>query len=100
MKVKNLKRKTHSKKGVQNREPIYVEVTIEHKIFIDSLIETCTLPLKEVDKIRTDLESMTEGEAEELTEYLKENQRHAMKDGFNYSQTDLSYELAKIQKEK
>lgn len=94
MKAKTSKIKKFKRKRC---DLVLVEASIGQLSYLDSLIETTTLQPNEIEKIIKKLEGfVSSGEAEELTSYLKDNQRCNIDAGYNYTQTDISFKVAKI----
>ena len=94
MKAKSLKRKIHKKRGVGNKEQILKEASFKQVVLIDSLLETSILPNKQYKILYDRMKFfISEGQAEELIVYLKENQRDNIDGGFNYSASDIKDKL-------
>lgn len=97
MKAKSSKRKTYSKRGVENSNPILIECSISQLSYIDALIENSILNNDQVNEINQKLSGfVSEGEAEEFINYLLLNQRCNIDGGHNYSQTDIINKLKQI----
>ena len=97
MKAKNSKRKQFKKRGVESKDVQLKERSIVQISLLDSLLETCDLQIEETDIISRRLNGfLSEGEAEELTNYLLDNQRDPIKGGFNYNQTDIKNKLKQL----
>ena len=94
MKVKSSKRKTHSKKGVSDKQVLLTEASIKQLSLIDALLETSCLPQKEYEHLYNRFKMfISEGEADEFIEYLQSKQRDNISSGFNYSKTDIVNKL-------
>lgn len=95
MKAKNLKKKTHKKRGVANKEPVLVECSIKQISLIDSLLETSIIPQKEYEYLYQKFKGfLSEGEAEYYINYLNENQRDNISSGFRYSANEIKKKLS------
>jgi len=62
---------------------------------IESLLQNCSLPnvISGIIWERLYINAFTDFEADEIIEYLRENQLDRIQSGFNYTQTDIKYKL-------
>lgn len=97
MKVKISKVKTHKKRGLDSLDIITSEASIKKLIYFDALLTTCNLPQREYKEIynKGKLE-LSEGQIDELIEYLEQNQRNSVLGGFNYQMKDIKKQLSKL----
>lgn len=93
MKAKNLKIKKFKKRGLENKNVVTVKASIKQLNYIDYLLDLSLLSIKQKDKIIIDSVFYTEGEAEEIINFLLENQKDLIDSGSNYSQTDILKKL-------
>jgi len=72
------------------------EFTIQKYMYIERLIQTCSLPEEKMKQIELELEpGVTDSRANEIITYLNNNQKDNIRDGGNYSATDISNKLSK-----
>jgi recombination protein RecT len=61
--------------------------------YIESLLQTCSLPVEEVIEIEKSLNTINSGEASKMITYLQNNQRDPIASGDNYSQSDIKKKM-------
>jgi hypothetical protein len=97
MKAKSLKRKTHKKRGVTDKDPIIVEASLSQLTFIGTLLDSSILSVEKTKEIEDLLDTkLSEGQATELIEFLNENQRDNINGGWNYTQGDIQRKLSEL----
>ena len=96
MKAKNLVKK-QTRKGVNTPEAVTVKISIAQLGYLDSLIETSNLTEPQRQEIESKLNfETTEGEGQELINWMLENQRDNINGGHNYNQGDIQKKLTEI----
>ena len=94
MKVKSLKKKIHTKKGVIDKEPQLIEASIKKYTLYDVLLNNANINQKEYEVLyEKGKDFISDGEMDTLLEYLLENQVNPIYSGFNYSMTDIKNTL-------
>lgn len=79
----------------QNEAQFY-GITYEQKDTIELLLERCTLSYEMCEKIKSEINSYSEAEADEVIIMLRSKQVNAIQAGYNYSQSDIVKHIKRI----
>lgn len=98
MKVKSFKRKTFRRKRVLPKSPVFEMCDFPKLMILDELLDTSDITQKEYEKTKGLLKhgELTDGEANELIEWLKERQRNPILGGFYYQAKDITEMLSRL----